>query len=365
MIRFDNNKLPDAKQIMEITAQRQPDFSNLLKVLNKEKPARPTLFEFFLNDEIYEELGGYNPTKVECSFIDYAKWIMLSYRNAGYDYFMLRFPLSFMFPLKTNEDVKEHEGSRSISLNHSAIITDRSSFEAYEWPDPEKIDLTQYEELGRNIIPGMKAIPFAPNGVLENVISIMGFDNLCYLLFDEPELVKDVCNKVGEILNRYYELVAECDYVGAVMVNDDWGFNSQTMLKVADMREYIIPWHKKIVETIHRSGKPAILHSCGQLEAVMDDIIDDIKFDAKHSFEDKIMPVELAYEKWRKRIAIIGGIDVNFICTAEPKEVFNRASALIEKTIETGGYALGTGNSVPYYVPKENYYSMILAALCW
>ena len=29
----------------------------------------------------------------------------------------------------------------------------------------------------------------------------------------------------------------------------------------------------------------------------MDDIIDDMKYDAKHSYEDKIMPVEEAYAK--------------------------------------------------------------------
>lgn len=361
MIKFDN-ELSCVKQIMEITANRQPDFNNLLKVLKKDKPDRPTLFEFFLNYELYEELSGYNPTKGGCSFIDHAKWIMTAYRNAGYDYFTLNSPPQFTFPLKQKE--KEYEGKKSISLNHSAIITDRHSFEAYEWPDPEKIDLIQYEELEKHIIPGMKAIPFSPNGVLENVTSIMGYDNLCYLIFDEPDLVKDVFDKVGGILHRYYELVSSYEYIGAVMVNDDWGFNSQTMLKTEDMRKYVIPWHKKIVETIHKAGKPAIMHSCGQLDAVMEDVIDNIRFDAKHSYEDKIIPVEEAYEKWSSRIAILGGIDVNFICTETPEEVFKRAATLIEKTMQKGGYALGTGNSVPYYVPKENYYSMILAALC-
>lgn len=374
MIKYDNNLL-NAKTIKELTRNRNPDFNNLLKVLKKQKPDRPTLFEFFLNDEIYEELSGYNPQSEygfhnknesineESGFIKYAKWIMISYRNAGYDYFMLRFPMEFMFPLKQNNDSKEHEGVKSLSQNHSVTITGRKSFDEYQWPDPEKIDLPLYKELGKSIIPGMKAIPFAPGGVLENVTNILGYDNLCYLLFDDPQLVKDVCDKVGMILNRYYELVSGFDFVGAVMVNDDWGFNSQTMLKVEDMREYIMPWHKKIVETIHKTGKPAIMHSCGQLDAVMDDIIDDIGFDAKHSYEDNILPVETAYDKWGKRIAIIGGIDVNFMCTASPRDIFNRAGRLIEKTGVSGGYALGTGNSVPYYVPKENYYAMILAAL--
>jgi uroporphyrinogen decarboxylase len=80
------------------------------------------------------------------------------------------------------------------------------------------------------------------------------------------------------------------------------------------MRRLVIPWHREIAKAIHLAGKPAILHSCGQLEHVMDDIIDDIKYDGKHSYEDKILPVEQAYEKWGNRIAILGGIDLDFVC---------------------------------------------------
>jgi len=36
---------------------------------------------------------------------------------------------------------------------------------------------------------------------------------------------------------------------------------------------------------------------------------------------------------------------------------------LLAQTAERGGYALGTGNSVPDYVPDENYFAMTRAAL--
>jgi uroporphyrinogen decarboxylase len=143
--------------------------------------------------------------------------------------------------------------------------------------------------------------------------------------------------------------------------NDDWGFKTQTMLSPADMRRYVIPWHKRIVETIHKAGKPAILHSCGNLKLLMDDIIDTIGYDAKHSYEDSILPVEEAYELYGKRIAILGGLDLDFVCRSTPDEVHKRAVAMLERVKGRGGYALGTGNSVPEYVPVENYLAMISA----
>ena len=110
-----------------------------------------------------------------------------------------------------------------------------------------------------------------------------------------------------------------------------------------------------------RNERPAILHSCGQLERVWDDIIDDMQFDAKHSYEDTILPVEEFYEKYGDRIATLGGLDLDFVCRATPDEVYERSAAMVERTQERGGYALGTGNSIPEYTPVENVLAMIRA----
>jgi uroporphyrinogen decarboxylase len=96
---------------------------------------------------------------------------------------------------------------------------------------------------------------------------------------------------------------------------------------------------------------------------VIDDIVDDMQFDARHSYEDTIWPVEEAYESLHQRIAILGGIDVDFICRSTPEAVYERSKAMLLKTKGRGGYALGTGNSVPEYVPDEGYFAMIRAAL--
>jgi uroporphyrinogen decarboxylase len=105
------------------------------------------------------------------------------------------------------------------------------------------------------------------------------------------------------------------------------------------------------------------MHSCGNLKTLMDDIIDDIRYDGKHSYEDTILPVEEAYELYGRRIAILGGIDVDFVIRSEPEVVYRRSKVMLERSAERGGYALGTGNSVPEYVPPEHYFAMIAAAI--
>ncbi len=209
----------------------------------------------------------------------------------------------------------------------------------------------------------MKLIVFGPGGVLENAIMLVGFENLCYMIIDEPELAEDVFAKIGGILTRHQEIAASFDTVGACISNDDWGFKTQSMLSPDNMKKYVVSHHKKIAEAIHATGKPAILHSCGNQKDMYDSIIDDIKYEGKHSYEDTIQSVEDAYEEYGSRIAILGGIDLDFVCRSTPQEVYDRSKAMLERTADRGGYALGTGNSVPEYVPFENYYAMITAAL--
>ena len=333
---------------------RKPDFENLLKVLHRQIPGRPTLFEFFLNGPFYEKLAG-QPLGVEGK--DW-KWgtfnpiVTEAFRVAGYDYVtVLGSSMKFETP-----DV---ERKATISLNAGSVITDRRSFESYKWPDPDAFDYSSLELAKDSLPAGMKLIVYGPCGVLENVISLVGFERLCMLLSDDADLAKDIFDAVGSRLVRYYEICAAFDTVGALIVNDDWGFKTATMFSPADLRRYVFGWTKKIVEVIHKAGRPAILHSCGNLDRVMDDIIDDIKFDAKHSFEDVIIPVEQAYEKWGGRIAILGGIDMDFMCRSTPKQIRQRCEAMLAKAATRGGYALGTGNSVPEYVPFDNYILMI------
>lgn len=90
----------------------------------------------------------------------------------------------------------------------------------------------------------------------------------------------------------------------------------------------------------------------------MDDIC-DTGIDAKHSFEDKIMKVEDAHDKWGDRIAMIGGVDVNILAAGTEADVRKRTREVLDVCGPKGGYVLGTGNSVANYIPTGNYLAMI------
>ena len=353
-------------------ASQEPDFDNLLAVLGREAPSRPTLFEFFLNGPLYERLAGparpgsADPAKTQPPRTDApgsnepspelagALLLAAAFRAAGYDYATVS-PPGCRFPAGEVDQIETR------SLNEGAVIVDRASLEAYPWPDMEAGDYGLLDEVAGHLPPRMKLIVPGPMGVLENAIRLVGYDRLCYIIADDPGLARDLFDGVGSRLVRYYERVVRCPAVGAVIGNDDWGFKTQTMLAPADMRRFVFPWHTRIVEVAHGAGRPAILHSCGNRREIWDDIIEGMRYDAVHSYEDTIQPVEEAYETFGRRVAILGGIDVDFVIREAPQRVYERSAAMLERAAERGSYALGTGNSVPAYVPDEHYFALIRA----
>ena len=85
--------------------------------------------------------------------------------------------------------------------------------------------------------------------------------------------------------------------------------------------------------------------------------------DAKHSNEDAIAPFTRWIEDYGQRVGLLGGFDMDFLCAQSPDAVY---AAVLEQAPQfrasARGYALGSGNSIPDYVPVENYLAMVRAA---
>ena len=114
-----------------------------------------------------------------------------------------------------------------------------------------------------------------------------------------------------------------------------------------------------MVEMAHEAGRPYLLHSCGNLREIMPDLLDDVKIDAMHSFEDTIELVTDAKADYGDRIALLGGIDVDFLCRSDEQAIRKRVRETLDVCMPGGGYCLGTGNSVANYIPLDNYLIML------
>jgi len=97
----------------------------------------------------------------------------------------------------------------------------------------------------------------------------------------------------------------------------------------------------------------------------MDEII-GAGFDGKHSFEDKIMPVEEVYRRWGERITVLGGVDMDLLARGSEEAIRRRTREILEVCAARGtGYCLGTGNTAANYIPAERYLAMLDEGRRW
>jgi uroporphyrinogen decarboxylase len=140
---------------------------------------------------------------------------------------------------------------------------------------------------------------------------------------------------------------------------DDLGFKSNTLIDAGDIRELIVPQYKRIINIVHAAGKPFLLHSCGCIFNVMNDII-AAGIDAKHSNEDVIAPYSKWIDDYGDRIGNFGGLDTDVLCDSNSVDVVSYTTNVFKLLQAKGhGVAIGSGNSIPDYVSPDRYTLML------
>jgi uroporphyrinogen decarboxylase len=206
----------------------------------------------------------------------------------------------------------------------------------------------------------MKAIGGVGNGIFECVQDITGYINLCYIKVDDPILYRSLFEKMGEALFEIWDefLKRYSDIYCVVRMGDDLGFKTNTLLPAEDIIDFILPGYRKIINLSHSYEKPFLLHSCGNIFSIMDHLI-EAGIDAKHSNEDEIAPMSTWYDMYGDRLGNFGGIDSGILCDLDKNEIKEYTTRIFNEADRHGGVALGSGNSIPDYIPVGNYLTMV------
>ncbi|MFH1922311.1 MAG: uroporphyrinogen decarboxylase family protein, partial [Planctomycetota bacterium] len=270
--------------------------------------------------------------------------------------------LTLTFHRHTVEDTAalKRAGGREFQDAHTGPIMSWADFERYPWPDPESpaaaSDLHWYQE---NLPDDMCIIGGTTAHFCERLLWLMGYEHLCYALYEERDLVEAIAEKLRQFYFACARRYLECDKVKALWVSDDMGFKTGPFLSPNDMRQLVLASHQALSQMVHQAGRLYLLHACGNLRAIMDDLVDVVKIDAKHSFEDTVETIQDAKRTHGGKIALLGGIDIDFLCRGDEASIRRRVRQTIDACQPGGGFCLGTGNTVANYVPLDHYLAMI------
>jgi uroporphyrinogen decarboxylase len=352
-----------------------PDFGRLHQALMRQGvPDRLPLFEIRIDDEVISALLGedvQNPGYMGRKALGsggarredierYVRQLVRAYYHLGYDYVPVPVYLPMGSPMLLGQDtaaLARAQGRAWVDETRGPVAN-WADFEAYGWCETKDADLFAVDYAARVLPEGMRLIVFT-RGVMEWLMRLIGFEPLCFALVDDPTLIEAVAERTGNLVVDLVERVAGLDGVGAISIYDDMGFKTGTFISPEHLRRYVLPWTRRCVEAAHGQDLPFILHACGNLERIMDELIDQVGIDAKNSFEDAIVPMAAVKAKYGGRIGILGGVDMHLLASGTPEAVGRAARQVIGDCAPGGGYAFGSGNTIANYVPLQNYLRML------
>ena len=342
-----------------------PDFRRFLSVLRREPVGRVPLIELGIHQVVVDALLETEP--VDTASPDHASETLLRslrvQHRLGYDMVKVSAPIPWVVH-RLRAEGGAATGTRTIPRawadEHTGPIKSNVDVDRYPWPSIQDVDFRSVDVLVGALPDGMALLGFS-GGVLEFTMDLLGMEPFMVASIENPTLVETVVERVGQTIYEVFDAYCGYDAVKALWLGDDLGHKTGLLVSPRLLETLIFPWYRRYVDLAHASGRPFMLHTCGNTAAVMETLVEDIGIDAKHSYEDVIEPVERFADRWGDQLAVLGGVDVHLLAVGDEQAIRDRVRTILNHVVPRCSYAAGSGNSIPDYVPAPHYLAMVEA----
>ena len=182
----------------------------------------------------------------------------------------------------------------------------------------------------------------------------VGTERLLTALVQDPEWCMDMFGAILEanlaLLDRVWEAGYEFD---AVTWPDDMGYKGHQFFSVRTYRRLLKPYHQRAIDWAHAHGVKAHLHSCGDVNPFVPELI-GIGLDALNPLEVKagMNPIHIK-QVYGKDLVLHGGINAVLWTDLDAIEAEMRRVVPVVK--QGGGYIFASDHSVPDSVSLEGF----------
>lgn len=314
------------------------------KVLRHE-PVHPVPFSIKFTVEAKEKMAARYGADFD-AVLDTGSYVIASHTNSGWaevkpGYFKDSFGVVWN---KTQD--------RTLGVVDQPLITE-PSLKGFAFPDADAAPLYRFIEKDKCRYPDhfhMASIGFS---LFERAWSLTGMEDLMVYLLTEPEFISDLLEKIADYNIRLIRNAAVLG-IDCIHFGDDWGSQHGPLISPDLWRKQIKPPFKRMCRAVHEAGLPVSLHCCGNVEALMDDIV-ECGVDVFDPFQPEAMDIWKLREKYRGRLAFWGGLSVQkTLPYGTPEEVRAETLKLLTEMAPGGGYIISPSHSVSGDVPVEN-----------
>ncbi|MFX0105605.1 MAG: uroporphyrinogen decarboxylase family protein [Candidatus Hodarchaeota archaeon] len=197
-------------------------------------------------------------------------------------------------------------------------------------------------------------------GIFEPSWQAFGFLTFSRLLTNSKK-IKKVFDKFGKFLVSLVKIFIDWGETNAILIMDDYGYKTGPLMNPINYKTYVFPWLKEACKVAHKGGLKVLLHSCGDIFQLFEDIL-KVGVDAIHPIEPttanpKYNIFELN-EKYAGKICFIGNVSPQDLADKSSDFIENYTRNLIKKLAPGGGFILSSGHSINPSVKLKNYLAM-------
>jgi uroporphyrinogen decarboxylase len=182
----------------------------------------------------------------------------------------------------------------------------------------------------------------------------IGTERVLTALVEQPEWMADVFGHFLDVNLALLEQVWDAGYTfDAVTWPDDMGYKHSQFFSVRTYRRLLKPLHRRVVEWAHDRGVKVELHSCGDVNPLVPELV-EVGIDALNPLEVKAGMDPVAIKRaYGDRLVLHGGI--NAVLWDDLDAIGDEMRRVVPVLKENGGYVFSSDHSVPSSVSLEGF----------
>ena len=243
-------------------------------------------------------------------------------------------PLPMGYPVETPEDWEK--------------IRPRYAF------SPDRVNREKLAELRRRRDEGAHIMMDIPGG-FDEPRQLMGEENLCVALYEEPEMIEDMLNTFADTALRNLEIVSSVCPVDQLHIHEDMAGKTGPLLGPNMVREFIAPYYRRLIDAARAQG--ARIFSQDSDGYMVPDIGAFLESGLNCMYPNEPqagMDVVAIRKVYGKQLSLKGGID-KFALRKDPAAIREELERKLVPSVTKGGCVLGLDHRIPNGVSIENY----------
>ncbi|MBR5850292.1 MAG: hypothetical protein IKZ12_04445 [Alistipes sp.] len=205
-------------------------------------------------------------------------------------------------------------------------MTDPALVDTFPWPDPEEhIDFQEARRLAMAAPEDCARMGIMWAAHFQDACSAFGMENALMTMMIAPEMFTAVIDRITDFYIRCGEIFYEATkgYLDAVLIGNDFGSQNGLLVSPEELRAYVFPGTKRLVDQAKSYGLKVVHHSCGAIHPIIDDLF-DLGIDVVHPIQAKArdMQAEKLKADFATKGCFFGGVDAqHLLVNGTPEEV--------------------------------------------